>query len=388
MSQVEIVSTSPAVLAADGGLVRQPRAQWRRRGEAFDAGFDRRTLFYDCFWAADGETVLLVGPPLRNLRKAVERADFRVAGSETRLRPRFHASISVTIVALSGVPAGASRLTVVLGDQTFSLAIQPNYAERLAGRRLMFTMNCNNEAGWLAAWADYHRRFHGVDGVIVFDNGSSNLTPEEVGAALCKSGIADVFVVPWDHLYGPYDPKVLINPYWARFAQIGAMNLVLRRFGAAAAGLLNCDIDELVHTRAEGDVFEALDRTPQGLLVMHGAWMETKRVSSRFGDHRDFSYRLKDPKGRHCAQRKWTLDPRRPWVSDLDVQPYMHWIEGRPRGSKTMAEGAFYWHFKGINTNWKTARNVAGGEDAAIEIDAEWAKVLEEWLSDSDTRGE
>lgn len=382
MSEVEIVSTSPAVLAADGEYERRPRAPWRKRGEAFDAGFDRRTLFYDCFRAADGETVLLIGPPLRNLRKAVERADFHVAGSGRRLAPRVHASLSVTIVALSGVPADAFALTVALGDQSFSLAIQPNYAQRLARRRLLFTISRNNAPEWISAWAQYHRRFHGVDAVVLFDNGSTNLTPEGVGAALGKSGIPEVFVVPWNHPFGPFDPKVVFDPYWARFAQISAMSLTLRRFGAAAAGLLNCDIDELVHTRAAGDIFDALDRTPQGLLVMHGAWVETRRVRDGFGDHRDFGYRLKDPKARHCAQRKWVLDPRRSWVADLDVHPYWHWIKGRPRGAKSMSPDIFYWHFKGINTNWKTARNVAGTDDSAIEIDPELAEVLERWRSD------
>ena len=56
---------------------------------------------------------------------------------------------------------------------------------------------------------------------------------------------------------------------------------------------------------------------------------------------------------RRSKPNKWALDPRRRWVDSLDVHPYWHWIAGRPLFSKVSPPGAFYWHFRGINTNWK-----------------------------------
>ena len=43
----------------------------------------------------------------------------------------------------------------------------------------------------------------------------------------------------------------------------------------------------------------------------------------------------------------------------LSVHPYWHWIEGRALFAKSMPKDALYWHFKGINTNWKHDRTKA-----------------------------
>ena len=43
----------------------------------------------------------------------------------------------------------------------------------------------------------------------------------------------------------------------------------------------------------------------------------------------------------------------------LSVHPYWHWIRGRAPFSKSMPDDATYWHFKGINTNWKQQRTAA-----------------------------
>lgn len=387
MSAVEIISTSPLVLPTGSAHQRRPRAAWRRRPEEFWKAYDSHTLFYDCFRAADGETVLLVGPPLRNLQRLIAAAEYQVDGCTESLSLSIHSSISISIVALSDVPVDAKTLGINIDGQVHSLTIQPNFADQLTGQRVMFTMNRNNHADWLTAWAQYHHQFHGVDAVVLFDNGSTNLSHAQIGAALEKSGVAKVFIVPWNHLYGPYDPKVIFNPYWTRFAQISAMSIALRRFAAAASGLLNCDIDELVHTRTAPDIFSELARTPNGLLVMHGRWIEAESSGSGFDDHRDFTLRRKDPKARHCAQRKWVLDPRQPWVADLQVHPYMHWIEHRPRGAKSMPPDCFYWHFKGINTNWKTDRNKPAGVALdQLEPDPEFAEVLTRWEEPSKSR--
>jgi hypothetical protein len=55
-------------------------------------------------------------------------------------------------------------------------------------------------------------------------------------------------------------------------------------------------------------------------------------------------------------------------VRKLSVHPYWHWIEGRPWFGKAMPEDALYWHFRGINTNWKQPRTAP--PEGATETDA------------------
>jgi hypothetical protein len=80
--------------------------------------------------------------------------------------------------------------------------------------------------------------------------------------------------------------------------------------------------------------------------------------------------RLRDPRARESRPRKWALDPMRDWVQNLAVHPYMHWIEGRPAFGKTTPPNTFYWHFRGISTNWKDRRTDASHlTGAEVEVD-------------------
>ena len=180
-------------------------------------------------------------------------------------------------------------------------------------------------------------------------------------------GIAKVAVPQWRVSFGPIDPAVRVNPYWARFFQIGTMSVALRRYGERAYGLLNCDIDELVGTRSGTSIYDLAKRSRGGLVAFRGTWIEATHEGTR---HRDYTRRLADPKAAQSRQRKWALDSSRGWVRNLGVHPYWHWIHRRPPFSKTMPADATYWHFKPISTNWKVKRTVAPSgetiEDAAL----------------------
>jgi hypothetical protein len=193
--------------------------------------------------------------------------------------------------------------------------------------------------------------------VILFDNASSKYDAADVQGMLAQvPGITHVGVPRWPYSFGPFDPAVKANPYWGRFLQIASMSVVLRRYGARAYGLLDCDIDELAGTRSGASIYELARGSRGGLVVFRGTWIEATAPGRR---HRDYTRKLADPKAAQSPQRKWCLDPTRPWVRKYSVHPYWHWIEGRAWFSKTMPDDATYWHFKGINTNWKQPRTAA-----------------------------
>jgi hypothetical protein len=357
------VANSYAALGADNALRRLPVRPTLARPAEFEAAFDARTLFYDCFWHADGQRILLVGPPPVNLAAAYNAARFTANG--TALKVRFFRSLTTMIAELSGAPAEATSIEIALGGETFTLPVQPNSCRALEGRRLLFTINKNNDLAWIREWAEFHARVHGTDTVIVVDNGSTRYEVAELQATLAAvPGIAHAAVPSWPYSFGPIDRSVRANHYWARFLQIGSMSMVLRRYGERAYGLLDCDIDELAGTRSGQSIYDLARRSRGGLVVFRGEWIEATGSGTR---HRDYTQRLTDPKAALSPQRKWALDPSRPWVRKLSVQPYWHWIEGRALLSKTMPADALYWHFKGINTNWKQDRTRAPA--GALETD-------------------
>ncbi len=361
------VANSYAALAPDTPLGRAPRAPHRARPDAFTAAFDTRTLFYDCFWHADGARILLVGPPPLNLGPALRRATARARPSGAPLKVRFFASLSTMLTELRGAPADTTAIEIAVGGETFALKVQANGSAALGGRKLLFSVNKDNELGWIREWATCHAALHGTDAVLVFDTGSTRYGADDIAAVLGEvPGLAYVGVASWPYSFGPVDPAVRANPYWARFLQIATMSVVLRRYGAAAYGLLDCDIDELAGTRSGRSIYELARQSRGGLVAFRGTWIEAVGAGRR---HRDFTQRLADAEGATSRPRKWALDPSRSWVQRLSVHPYWHWIAGRPLWAKTMPEDALYWHFRAINTNWKQARSRPPAPGAALETD-------------------
>jgi hypothetical protein len=242
----------------------------------------------------------------------------------------------------------------------YVMPIRQNFAGEFAGRRIMFTMSRDNDLDWIEEWARYHVVKQGVDAIVLFDNGSTRYGVEDIEQRLLGiAGLAKIAVLSWPYTYGAPDRAVLNNPYYTLFCQMGAMSVALRRFAPLAAGLLNCDIDELVETPEGTTIFDLLPRTSHGLIVMRGQYVEAvpgPGLSADGRTHRDFPFMLKDVKARQSRQKKWALEPMRPWVASLNVHPYMHWVRGRPWFSKAVPDGVFYRHFRGISTNWKDRR--------------------------------
>lgn len=352
MSPAALLDAESSAASLPSGVRRTPRVPHRKRPQSFLDAFDATSMVYDCFWHVDGRRVLLVCAAPVNLIAGYALATFTASG--TRLKQRLHASLSVMLIELPDVPADSTAVTMTFGNEAIELPIRANQSAQLAGARILFGMNKNNDLAWLREWATFHQRLHGTDTVIVYDNGSTDYAVGDVVETLrAVPGLRHVAVPVWPQPFGRTDPAVRLNPYWAHFPQIASMSAVLRRYGANAAGILNADIDELVQAPGGRSIYDIASGLRHGLAVFRGRWIEAVPLVEPATDHR--SYGLTQPDARRARSRpnKWALDPRRPWVANLKVHPYWHWIAGRPMFSKVAPEGARYWHFRGINTNWK-----------------------------------
>jgi hypothetical protein len=374
-------ASCPAFLPEVSPLRRRPRAPNRPRPPDFEPDrFEGRALVYDAFWHADGRRILLVGPPALNLVPIYGGARYRALPSGTGVREEYRSSFSVMVTALTDVPTDTTAVEMTFGNATYVLPVQPNVSPVLAGARVLFTMSRDNELAWIREWAGYHARVQGTDAIVFFDNGSTRYAVEEIAATLhAVAGIRHAAVVSWPYRYGATDPAVKLNPYYGLFLQVASMSVALRRYAASAYGLLNCDIDELAATLPGTTIYDLAHRAPKGLIAMRGQFVEAvtdAAVATAVPTHRDFHLRLRDPATRLSRPRKWALDPARAWVQSLAVHPYMHWIEGRPAFARTSPPGVFYWHFRGISTNWKDRRTDASHLTAAeLETDPQLAAM-------------
>lgn len=357
---------SAVFLARGSELVRLPRAPKRPRSRAFRDQFEHRALFYDCFWHHDGNDVLLVGPPPLNLQPHYEAARYCAIPSGIVLLAKYFPSRSSMSTRLTGVPSGTTHIILNFAGEDHEIAVQPSLVKQLAGSRMLFTMNKDNDLGWIADWAHYHATIHQADTIVLFDNGSARYGLDELEKTLAGiPGLRNIVLISWPYRFGHRDNRVFAHHYWAHFLQISSMNVVLRRMGMAARAILNCDIDELVAPLTDSHVFELALNSHKGLAALEGQWVESVidrqgNGSSTTADYRhgDFSYIRRDPTSRLCP-KKWALDPKRDWVKGLDVFPYWHRIMGAPDRKITEKPVGGFWHFHGINTGWKQTRQHA-----------------------------
>ena len=253
----------------------------------------------------DGKRILLVGPPPYGID--YKSATFIARPSGAQLTARLHASISVMITELIGAPSGTTAIDAMVAGETLSLPVQANSCTDLAGRKLLFSINKNNDLAWIREWVEYHARVHGTDAVILVDNGSNRYEPREIVETIASvPGIAVAGVPSWPYKFGPLD-KAMLEDHWARFLQIGSMSVILRRYGELAYGLLDCDVDELAGTHSGQSMYDLAKNSKGGLVVFRGTWIEAVGQGAR---HRDYTQHLRDPKAAHSPQRKWALDPK------------------------------------------------------------------------------
>src|SRR5690606_4828831 len=99
-------------------------------------------------------------------------------------------------------------------------------------------------------------------------------------------------------------------------------------------------------------VYELAADSRLGMLRIPGRWIEAAHDGEYPKDHFGFRFRARGL-GAHLSPPKCALDPTREWVKDLRVHPYLHRIHGAPRGGRHITRQARFFHFRGINTNWK-----------------------------------
>jgi hypothetical protein len=345
---------------------RHPRAPNRARPPEFTAGFEDRALFYDCFWNADGDSIVLAGPPPLNLMPVLERARYLAEPSGKHLTPSFSVSRSTATVEFRDAPKDTRSVSLHVGGNVHKTPVQPNLADRFARTRCLSTMNKDNDLDWIALWADWHARLHGADAILMFDNGSTRYGIDDLERTLAAvPGMKTVAVLSWPYRYGTLDRGVLFHRHWANFIQVAGLMVWIRRFGAKAEGLMNCDIDELVGTNNGRSAFDIVKQSPDGFVSLRGQWVESVARSGDGHHHFAYRYRHSSPLKALCAN-KWLLDPKRDWVRGSGIVPMMHRIYGMPGEMPERAPRLPFWHFRGISTNWKDERRIEGAVNPVL----------------------
>jgi tetratricopeptide (TPR) repeat protein len=340
----------------DRGPIRNPPRPLSLRHEDYEDDFDFTTIFYDCFWDYTGEAIILIGPPLANLEREL---DFTIIACPSLVECKIivrHVFLGLHVIAKA--PVGTTGLIIRTGGSETFIAPQPNLCYLYRGHRTIVTLSRNNELIWIHDWIQFNRDYHGCSAVLIYDNNSDAYGIDEIYDYLEPLGeTMQILVLAWPYKYGVADWRLPLSYGFgdSLYCQTGMLEHARHRFLTNAASVLNTDIDELVLTEGRPSIFELVENSTTGLLVLDGVWVENhsqgrKGPLGKSPRHRDFAcVSTADQVG---CETKWAVVPSR---VPRAAQWHVHRIFGMPPSESRQVAGLR--HFRAINTDWTVDRN-------------------------------
>lgn len=333
-------------LSVEGsGLKRTAIVPPEAQGDGFTEAYDWTTLWYDA--VAREDRLLLVCPKLLNFKAMMADGALKLDGAPVRLR-RIRQFRRHDIVELDR-PDGASEISTSSGRWSGASGISPDRSDLFAGLNASLHISRNNRLEWIADWARFHVAEHGLEGMLVMDNGSDAYPPEAIAETLAGTRLKRAVVLKVPQPYGPVRSKT--GGGGAKFLQPAMLNLARLRFLHRARAVLNADIDELVWTRG-GSVFDAAVKAPMGIVSFEGRWFCPPQGSAPPFHHRDHVH----PQSETAAcPTKYCLRPDG-W------RAHIGWDVHKPEvplvGAFTRRSDLGYWHCRNITTDWKAYKRI------------------------------
>ena len=365
MSGLPVFAPAPVLLSSFSRERRESVRPLHARGPDFDDLYDADTLIYDGVHDVAEGRALLLCPPFHNLAPAMRGMTLTADGRPCPFRivpMNRHAQIRVE------VPKDCAALTLDAGFGRATLPLAANKSPLFAGCRVVLTQSKNNDLVWIQDWLRFNRDINGANGALIYDNGSTDYTVEDLAAALLAvGGLKQVAVVHWPFRFGPQgDGK---GNFWdSDYCQHGVLEHARRTFLARAASVMNADIDEFVFTTDGGSVFERVERSWIGSVRYGGRWiMGIEGHSPDAGPgvalrHKDFDTALRPQMKRKAlvlsvdalaCVPKWSAVPGR---CPPNSQWGIHKVHGWPV-AELMTNRVTYRHFREINKGWKYRRS-------------------------------
>jgi hypothetical protein len=378
-----IFRSEPVLLEAESPILRVAPRPPELRQPGYEEQFDYRTLIYDAVREPSGQ-VRLISPPLAGIARHLS---IRSTDGHP-LEFTIHRIGKVAETLLPNVPDDVEFIIMSVADRDYRVHIRRTpdltYFE---GLPVLLGISRNNALDWIADWAEFHAHVHGIRGLLLFDNGSTDYDVDELHGRLSQvRGIERLCVVDWPVKWGP-----MRGPHKedSNFCQGGALAVARWRFLQAALTVTQCDIDELVVPLKSGVTLpEACLESSTGVLLFEGRRLVAARnhptpVGNPGRRHRDYHYLLTtQPKrtrlGMLVRGLKWTIDPRRrPDVAQWRI----HNIQGVTVGEALTRDFEFR-HVDEITTGWKRASakgrfNRYSPDDPRLSLDRNVVSLFE-----------
>jgi hypothetical protein len=312
--------------------------------------YDWSTLWYDACFDPTGTYVVINGPPLFNLAARLTEASsaFYRGHRPLAVHSQPLTNLHEFWLDLEGHPEG--YLSLQGNGYTIPIAVEESGCSWFEGLRCIYTVSKDNDLLWIRDWLQIHVELHGTEAVLIYDNGSTMYSAQELLDTIGSiPGLKVAVVVKWPFCYGPGGNEKL--PWDSTYCQPGALQHGRWRFLAGAKSVIQCDIDEVVVRQNSASVHELCEQATSGYLEFPGTWCFPSKLAAqdRLMRHADHTWR--QPKKGGCST-KWAVVPDKiPAEAQWEVHSIVQF-----RGMR-MAE-VEYRHFRCISNSWKYQRDV------------------------------
>ena len=326
--------TIPAVVTLNfckltgSGLRRRSKLYPNNPPKDYEAAFDADTLWYDAIQT--GNQLQLICPKLNNLTSSVRSAEYWIDNKLTSfLHIRFYYRYDVIFLRASS--RRVRQVTIVIGSWRSQTNVAQRQSQLFSGLNTVITTQKDNKLDWIADFLCYYTHHHRLQGAIFMDNGSTLYSPKILHEILRQADLEATLVVSAPFKHGPIAPPVKSGVYREKYLQFALLNIVRLRYLSKARAVLNCDIDELVHT-PKTTIFDLAVRNPLGLVVLPVIWRYSHPMDP--DPTRQAAHRFK-PRSRlaeSCNTVKYCIAPKGPtswlpWCWDA------HWLSFPDLGS-------------------------------------------------------
>lgn len=333
-------------------------------GMRFDDNFDWDNAWYDAMQVNEN-TLLLIGPPLYDSKNWINGNVAFFDPNGQKLPVQFMELDRVCYTAMT-VGGWVDSISMVSNGESVTIPINKNHGE-FDGKKVMVTLQKNNPIAWIGQWMHYHIKVHGVDAFLIYDNGSTDYSAEDLDEAL--RGIpATIKIVEWPYPYGPQGSDHA--PWDSDYGQYVMLEHAKYRYLSGAGLVLNNDIDEMIVTKGLtlNDIQQHLSSAQTGCLRYRGVWIEPYDLNNqRMAADVPFEQRYirdffcTDSDNKIGIGYKWMLVPQR----HLNNQWLVHHINAPMIESDQL----HYAHYLALNTNWSWKRDVYKGNISNLRPD-------------------
>ncbi|MEM9317467.1 MAG: hypothetical protein AAGA70_00475 [Pseudomonadota bacterium] len=317
----------------------------------YDARYDTDTLIYDCFEDHKAGEIVLLGPPFMNFEPWLAEASYVLDGRAVAVKEVRHLS-RCSILALDA--AEGRELSVTHRHFGGRLTVGRSYVDAFAGLNGIYTISLDNRLEWIRDWLHYYVSVHGLEAVVLTDNGSTTYDPRDLHKLLKGvAGLRRAAILRGRFPFGPTAENR--SAYNSLFLQRSMAEMGRLRFFARARAVVNADIDEFFHSYRGRSIFDAAVASETGYVRADAEWVYALAPGpDGFARHAEHSH--VSATGRPKANRKWALVPDGPQAGK---QWMTHFLDNR---HDPVDRDFRLWHFRQVSTGWKFDRQAVPAE--------------------------